>query len=232
VNGLGYVYVSLFLCYNNIVKMEKLRQSVESYGIPDEVLKGIVSDGSKVDFHSSFEREEFGDTPRERNVHVFLRNTLDETGRVKSFTIEFKNQGRLVGVFAVAVGVDGGLNVVHRRVDPEYQGYGFGSAAFDIVEMISALSGRAVEVDITEPDVKTPDGGFAVSAVQLDTLAVLGKRGFLPADSTALGILQKIEAKEGFDFVHPSDSGPKAIPQSREPISVVMRGGVGGGVSG
>lgn len=203
--------------------MEKLKQAVEAYGIPDDVLADLVSNGRKVDFHTSFVREDLGDTPRERNIHVFLRNDLDESGRVKSFTIEFKNQGRQVGIFGVNVDRSGNLDVIHRRVDPEYQGFGFGSTALDIAEMVSVLSGKAVEVDIAEPDVKTPDGGFAVSAVQLDTLSLLKKRGFLPADSTALGILRRIEAKEGFDFVNPSDSGPKAIPRSREPISVVMR---------
>lgn len=206
--------------------MEKLRQAVERYGIPDEILTGLVANGSKVDFHTSFEREELGDTSRERNVHVFLRNDLDEKGRVRNFTIEFKNQGRQIGAFGVTIASDGGLNVVHRRVDSEYQGYGFGSVAFDIVEMISALSGRVVEVDVAEPDVKTSDGSFAVGAVQLDTLKLLQGRGFVPADSTTLGVLQRIEAKDGFDFVRPPDSGPKAIPKSREPISVVMRGGI------
>lgn len=223
------VAVDPFLCYNSIVRMEKLRQTVENCGISDEVLADLVTNGEKVDFQTSFVREDLGNTPREKNVHVFLKNSLDESGRVKSFTIEFKNQGRQAGVFGVVVDESGNLDVIHGRVDPEYQGFGLGSAAFDIVEMVAVLSGRTVEVDIAEPDVKTPEGGFAVSAVQLDTLSLLKRRGFLPADSTALGILQRIEAREGFDFVNPSDSGPKAIPQSREPISVVMKSGFGGG---
>lgn len=131
----------------------------------------------------------------------------------------------MIGVFSVVLCDSGELAVIHRRVDPEYQGIGIGTLGFDIAEAVSALSGRPIEVDVTEPDVRTPDGDFAVNAVQLDTLKLLQGRGFVPADSTALGILRRIEAKEGFDFVSPSDSGPKAIPQSREPISVVMRGG-------
>lgn len=223
------VAVRLFLCYNNTMGMEQIRGKIEACGIPDEVLRDIVAGGRKVDFHTSFVREDLGDTPRERNVHVFLRNDLDEKGRVKNFTIEFKNQGKQIGVFGVTVGENGDLNIVHRRVDPEYQGLGIGTLGFDIAEAVSVLNGIPIEVDVTEPDVRTPDGDFAVNAVQLDTLKLLQGRGFVPADSTALGILRRIEVKEGFDFVNPPDSGPKAIPQSREPISVVMRSGTDSG---
>lgn len=207
------------------MRLEQIREKIEACGIPDEVLRDIVAGGRKVDFHTSFSCEDLGGTPREQNVHVFLRNSLDEEGGVRNFTIEFKNQGKLIGVFSVVLCDSGELAVIHRRVDPEYQGIGIGTLGFDIAEAVSALSGRPIEVDVTEPDVRTPDGDFAVNAVQLDTLKLLQGRGFVPADSTALGILRRIEAKEGFDFVSPSDSGPKAIPQSREPISVVMRGG-------
>lgn len=144
-------------------------------------------------------------------------------GGVRNFTIEFKNQGKLIGVFGVALCSGGELAVVHRRVDSGYQGLGIGTLGFDIAEAVSALSGRPVEVDVTEPDVKTPDGDFAVNAVQLDTLKLLQGRGFVPADPSTLQILENLQARKGFDFVSPNDSGPKAISQSREPISVVMR---------
>ena len=224
---LRMVAVWLFLCYNATMRMEQIREKVEACGIPDEVLRDIVTDGRKIDFHTSFVRGDLGDTPREQNVHVLLRNTLDEEGGVRSFTIEFKNQGKLIGVFGVVAGVGGELDVVHRRIDSGYQGFGLGSLGFDVVEAVSALSGRPVEVDVAEPDVRTPDGDFAVNAVQLDTLKLLQGRGFVPADSSTLQILENLQARKGFDFITHSDSGPKAIPRSREPISVVMRGGVG-----
>jgi len=223
------VAVRLFLCYNATMRMEQIREKMEVCGIPDEVLRDIVTDGRNVDFHTSFAHDDLGSTPRERNVHVLLRNTLDEEGGVRSFTIEFKNQGKLIGVFGVALLKSGELAVVHRRVDSEYQGLGIGTLGFDIAEAVSVLNGRPVEVDVAEPDVRTSDGDFAVNAVQLDTLKLLQGRGFVPADYSTLQILENLQARKGFDFITHSDSGPKAIPQSRQPISVVMRGGVGGG---
>lgn len=76
----GIVAVSLFLCYNNFMRLEQIREKIEACGIPDEVLRDIVTGGRKVDFHTSFVREDLGGTPREQNVHVFLRNSLDEEG--------------------------------------------------------------------------------------------------------------------------------------------------------
>ena len=205
------------MCYNSAMDQGNSQEQFGfKYELPKTVLSGLMSPGAAVNFRTTYKDDRLGDTPREQNVHILVRKDSSGGG---GFSIDFVRAGVKIGAFAIS---DDGevLHIVHRKVNPHYQGFGIASRAIAIVESVAAEEGKAVEVDVAEPDV---DSDSDVNGIQLDTLSLLKKHGYVLADPASKKVASQLQKGVGFRFVEQDDSGPKAIPLNGIPISLVMR---------
>ncbi len=108
----------------------------------------------KVDKSPSFKLTGSGQYSIIKNGKKVVLNLTSTIYQERETYIEFKHEGRSVGMFAASKSTNNQWKIYHRRLNPDLRGYNIGRVGFRLLEQqIKKLNGKKIMVETNQSDV-------------------------------------------------------------------------------